>query len=79
MQNALGWAAIYHDGSIGTYEKQESNNNSFQVYPSPADRYLNIFLPETDGYEKLFVNDFTGKIVIRKDIISTDSTQKTVN
>jgi hypothetical protein len=75
MQNAPGWKAVYHDGSLGIEEESIFDDRPILVYPNPAGQFINILLPGHEGNEKMFVYDFTGRVVFSKDIQGTDLVQ----
>lgn len=77
MQNARGWAAVYHDGSMGIDEKLVANENSLLVYPNPADNYVNIVIP-AEGHKKVFVNDITGKVIFNQETGITEPAMKLI-
>jgi len=78
MQNALGWGAVYHDGSLGIDISSTAKKQTFRVFPSPSDQYVNIELVENEGNEKIFINDFAGKTLFRKDLTGTGTGQKLI-
>jgi GH18 family chitinase len=72
LQNAPGWMAVYHNGSLGMGEKPTVNEHTIQVYPNPTDGYVNIILSVADDYEKLYIYDYAGRVMFQKDLTVAD-------
>jgi hypothetical protein len=75
MMNAPGWTAVYHDGSLGT-GNISLENEELQVYPNPADDYINVSLPSGNDFDKLLVIDFSGRIFIRLELAGNPDPDK---
>jgi hypothetical protein len=72
LQNALGWMAVYHDGSIGVEGKNPEKVGSFSIFPNPAYDYVNVVITSEEVYNRLYIYDFAGRVVYSKDLIQAD-------
>ncbi|NTV83382.1 MAG: T9SS type A sorting domain-containing protein, partial [Bacteroidales bacterium] len=66
LNNALGWRAVYHDGSLGTNDVE--NENDFIIYPNPAKNDIKIFLPSEFDAGIVIVYDISGRVVYKGEI-----------
>jgi hypothetical protein len=76
LQNAPGWKAVYHNGSLGMHEKNPERMASFTIFPNPARDYVNVVMTSEEVYDKLYMFDFTGRIVFSKDLTGNDPGQQ---
>lgn len=67
MQNAPGWQAVYHDGSM---EVPRIGNScaGLTIYPNPAKKMLEIELPAKLDPVAITLTDMAGRILIAKNI-----------
>jgi GH18 family chitinase len=72
LQNAQGWMAVFHNGSYGMDENKQGEEASFTIFPNPAGDYVNILLQADQEYQWLFIYDFAGRVIHRKDLFHTD-------
>jgi hypothetical protein len=63
LHNALGWRAVYHDGSLAVKEIKLENEDDFSIYPNPAKDFITIEFPDEEMFGHCFIVDVTGKVV----------------
>jgi hypothetical protein len=78
LNNAPGWRAVYHDGSMGIVDNSTGNDHDFLVYPNPAVNDVNLVIREADGIEKLNVYDLAGRIVFKKELKGIEQGQQVI-
>lgn len=69
---AQGWMAVYHDGSYGAEEKNPEKVASFTIFPNPAGDYVNLVMTSEEVFNTLYIYDFAGRVIYRKDLIHAD-------
>lgn len=68
LQNASGWMAVYHDGSLGIDEKSSLNSSDFLIYPNPAIEHVIIAIPDAVSGEQILIYNVTGKILYKREL-----------
>lgn len=68
LQNALGWMAVYHDGSIGIHDQINNAKIDILLYPNPAKERVDVIIPGGFGSGMLIINDLLGQIIQRREI-----------
>ena len=64
LQNAPGWSAVFHDGSLSAGDQSLTITGRVSIFPNPASNVVNIEIP---GYATSFiikVVDFSGRQVL---------------
>jgi GH18 family chitinase len=64
MQNASGWRAVYHNGSLGVNENKKDNEDILLIYPNPAGDYITVEVTDDDSFVRWIIVDITGKVVL---------------
>jgi len=72
LQNASGWQVVYHDGSLGTSDKDKELISEFRIWPNPASSYLNIDTPPDQKNIEISVLDITGRLICQMDLPEND-------
>jgi hypothetical protein len=67
IQDAPGWMAVYHDGSLDVNEENGMENTSILSYPNPTGDFITVNLPESMG-DHLTATDISGRVVYQQDI-----------
>jgi len=68
LQNASGWMAVYHEGSLGIDEKSSGNTADILIYPNPALENVIIAVPDDVSGENILVYDVNGKILFSREL-----------
>lgn len=72
LQNASGWQAVYHDGSLGTGGPGTKSSDVLRIWPNPAASFLNIDIPPGEKGVDISVFDNTGRLISQMVIPEND-------
>jgi spore germination protein YaaH len=68
LQNASGWRAVFHDGSLGYNNDWQGENSSLSIFPNPANDYINVSCTQPSVKFNLCIYDSYGRLFYSRDL-----------
>lgn len=69
LNNAYGWRAVFHDGTMGMKQFKD-HQDEVVLYPNPAHHEIIVVLPDSDSFIGVTINDVLGNIIYNRRIMN---------